>query len=72
MNAPGRETHVAEAQPSIAYLASAYPWVSMTFILREIVELRRLGFRIDVAAINPTDHRPGEMTAIEAREAAST
>ena len=69
---PRHESHAGGSAPSLAYLASAYPWLSMTFILREIVQLRQMGFRIDVAAINPPDHRPGEMTAIETEEAAST
>jgi len=36
----------------LAYLLSSYPAISHTFLLNEIVELRKLGFTIDVASIN--------------------
>ena len=44
----------------IAYLVSQYPAVNHTFILREILELRRLGFEIHVASIRApsTTHLP--------------
>jgi len=51
-------------KPGLAYLVSRYPAISHTFILREIVELRRLGFRIDAASINSPD-RPAEQLAEE-------
>ncbi len=53
---------------SLAYLVSRYPAISHTFILREVVELRRLGFRIDVASINAPDRPAGELTAEEGAE----
>lgn len=37
----------------LAYLVSRYPAVSHTFILREVLRLRELGFEITVASINP-------------------
>src|SRR5437868_8724781 len=55
------------APPRIAYLVSQYPAVSHTFILREIRELRRLGFDIRVASIRPPD-RPFEKLAADEQE----
>ncbi len=52
----------------LAYLVSRYPQISMTFILREVRMLRELGFDIRVASINPPDHLPGQLTAIEQEE----
>lgn len=57
---------------SLAYLISRYPTLSMIFVLREVVELRRLGFRIDVASINPPDRPAVALTAEESAEAANT
>ncbi len=39
----------------IAYLISRYPAFSHTFILREVIELRKRGLTIEVASINFTD-----------------
>ncbi len=39
---------------NIAYLCSAYPAISHTFILREVEALRRLGTRITTFSIRPT------------------
>jgi colanic acid/amylovoran biosynthesis glycosyltransferase len=55
-----------------AYLVSQYPALSMSFILREVVQLRQLGARIDVASINSVDRAPEELTAIEAAESIAT
>jgi colanic acid/amylovoran biosynthesis glycosyltransferase len=55
----------------LAYLVSRYPAVSHTFILREIVELRRLGFHIDVASINGLDRPAHLLTEEERSEAAA-
>jgi len=57
---------------NLGYLISRYPSISHTFILREVVELRRLGFHIDVASINAPDRKTGDLTAEEQVEAAST
>ncbi len=57
---------------SLAYLVSRYPAISHTFILREVLELRRAGFRIDVASINGADRAAGQLTQEERVEAAST
>jgi glycosyltransferase involved in cell wall biosynthesis len=50
----------------MAYLVSRYPEVSHTFILREVVALRALGFSIHVASIN----EPVVLTEEERGEAA--
>src|ERR1700677_1811315 len=65
-------TQVAERTRSIAYLVSQYPMLSMIFIIREVVQLRELGFRIDVASINAPDRSGEGLTAIEAAEAERT
>jgi glycosyltransferase involved in cell wall biosynthesis len=60
------------APRSIAYLVSTYPTLSMIFVLREVLELRKLGFRIETASINPPDRPRKGMTAEEAAEAENT
>lgn len=57
---------------NLGYLISRYPAISHTFILREVVELRRLGFHIDVASINDPDRKAGELTAGEQAEVETT
>jgi len=57
---------------SIAYLVSEYPATSHTFILKEVLGLRQLGFRIATASIN-ADVRPlSAVTTEERKERAST
>ncbi len=56
----------------IAYLVSRYPAVNHTFILREIVTLRALGFDIQTIAIRGADRPLEQMTALECEEAART
>jgi glycosyltransferase involved in cell wall biosynthesis len=56
----------------LGYLISRYPSISHTFILREVVELRRLGLRVEVASINDPDRPPGELTGEERLEAEKT
>ncbi len=60
------------ALPSLAYLVSTYPTLSMIFVLREVLALRELGFRIETASINPPERAPEAMTAAEAAEARRT
>ncbi len=60
------------AKPKLAYLISQYPAVSHTFILREIVELRRIGFTIRPASINAPDRPENQLTAVERDEAQGT
>jgi glycosyltransferase involved in cell wall biosynthesis len=57
---------------SIAYLVSRYPTLSMIFVLREVVLLRALGFRIETASINPPDREPERLTPQEREEAEHT
>jgi glycosyltransferase involved in cell wall biosynthesis len=57
---------------SLAYLVSQYPTLSMSFVLREVLQLRALGFRIDTASINAPDRPPERLTEEERDEAAHT
>jgi len=61
-----------EAPSSLAYLISTYPTLSMTFVLREVLALRQLGFRIETASINPPERPVAQLTTDEAAEAART
>ena len=56
----------------IAYLVSQYPAVNHTYILREICELRRLGWDIDVASIRPDTRLVSQLTAEERDERSRT
>jgi glycosyltransferase involved in cell wall biosynthesis len=56
----------------IAYLVSCYPAISHTFILREVVALRRRGFEIHTASINPPDRNREMLTQEERQEADDT
>jgi len=62
----------SQAPRSIAYLVSRYPTLSMIFVLREVVLLRTLGFRIETASINPPDRPPERLTTQERDEANRT
>jgi len=57
---------------SLAYIVSQYPMLSMIFIIREVLQLRALGFKIDVASINATDRDAKGLTDYEADESAMT
>jgi colanic acid/amylovoran biosynthesis glycosyltransferase len=73
LDLPDTETQpVVNAPPvcSLAYLTSQYPMLSMIFVQREVLQLREMGFRVDVASINAPDRAPEKMTAEEASEAA--
>jgi glycosyltransferase involved in cell wall biosynthesis len=54
---------------SVAYLTSQYPTLSMSFFLREVLELRALGLRLDVVSVNLPDRPEERLTAEEAAEA---
>jgi glycosyltransferase involved in cell wall biosynthesis len=56
----------------IAYLLSQYPAVNTTYLLREVRELRALGFDFPVISIRAADRSPEEMTAAEREEVART
>ncbi|MDD2768032.1 MAG: glycosyltransferase family 4 protein [Methylococcus sp.] len=53
----------------LAYLISRYPAISHTFILREVLGLRQLGFDICIASVNPPDRPLEQLTATERTEA---
>ena len=55
----------------IGYLVSKYPAISHTFILREVLSLRRRGMEIEVASINEAPPR-NELTREEQAEAERT
>jgi glycosyltransferase involved in cell wall biosynthesis len=65
------QTEAAPAR-SLAYLVSRYPTISMIFVLREVLQLRELGFRVDTASINPPDRTRDRLTPEEAAEAGRT
>jgi colanic acid/amylovoran biosynthesis glycosyltransferase len=52
----------------MAYLVSQYPTLSMIFVIREVLQLRERGFRIDVASINDPDRAAEAMAAMERAE----
>ena len=56
----------------IAYFVSMYPAISHTFILREAIRLRTLGFEIDFASINLPDRSDAAMTDEERLEKSRT
>jgi colanic acid/amylovoran biosynthesis glycosyltransferase len=56
----------------LGYLVSRYPAISHTFILREVLELRRAGIEIDAASINGLDRPLAQLTAEEQTEADRT
>jgi len=61
-----------EVRLRLGYLISRYPAISHTFILREVQELRRLGFEIDVASVNGVDRPDAQLAGEEREEAART
>ncbi len=56
----------------LAYLISRYPAISHTFILREVLELRRLGLDVEPASINPPDRPVAGLTSEERAESERT
>lgn len=56
----------------LAYLLSRYPAVSHSFLLNEVVQLRELGFDIQVASINPPDRPLKDLPPVEFAESRST
>jgi colanic acid/amylovoran biosynthesis glycosyltransferase len=59
-------------QRRIGYLVSQYPAVNHTYLLREIRELRRLGWDVHVASIRPDSRPIYQLTGEEREERAST
>lgn len=62
----------APTRPKVAYLLSRYPAVSHSFFLNEILQLRQLGFDIEVASINPPDRPKETLPQIELEESSKT
>lgn len=56
----------------LAYLCGQYPMLSMSFVLREVIELRHLGLVIEPVSINPPDRPPAGLTAEERAESRRT
>ncbi len=56
----------------IGYLVSQYPAVNHTFILREILGLRALGWDVRVVSIRPADRPMEKLSEIEAAECRRT
>lgn len=56
----------------IAYLLSRYPAVSHSFFLNEILQLKNLGFDIEVASINDPDRAIEALSWIELNESRKT
>lgn len=54
------------------YLVSQYPAISHTFILREVLALRKHGLEIEPASVNPPDRSPDNLTSDERTEAERT
>src|SRR5215469_4384579 len=70
---PGQLWEQSNEEPiRIAYLVSAYPAVSHTFILREVQRLRLSKFEIYTASINAADCSGDGLTNEEQSEAAAT
>jgi colanic acid/amylovoran biosynthesis glycosyltransferase len=56
----------------MAYLSAQHPMLSMIFIVREIAELEKLGFDIEIASINDGDRPRAQLTSVEAAQADKT
>jgi len=52
----------------IAYLLSEYPTLGHTYLLREVRELRRLGWDIQTVSIRKLGNRPSSLSAAEQEE----
>lgn len=63
---------MSKKSPPLAYLVSAYPAISHTFILREVKRLRELGHDIVTASLNQPDRPIDAMDPFERGEAEAT
>lgn len=52
----------------MAYLTNVYPATSHTFVLREVLGLRELGWEVDTASINPDPRPIDRLTSTERAE----
>jgi len=74
-SAPYRRVSVSSDDPfpmRIAYLLSEYPTLGHTYLLREVRELRALGWEIQTVSIRRPGERPSSMSAAETEEQGST
>ncbi len=71
-HAPQTTSASSSSGHSMAYIVSQYPALSMVWIIREIQQLRSLGFRINVISVNDAARASVGLTATELEEAAST
>jgi colanic acid/amylovoran biosynthesis glycosyltransferase len=62
----------ARSRGRVAYLLSRYPAVSHSFLLNEVLQLRRLGFEVDTASINPPDRAVSSLSEVELKESNKT
>ena len=58
--------------PPIVYLLSQYPALTHTYLLREVLELRKLGLNIHVVSIRPSDRPVDTLEGAERDEAVPT
>ena len=56
----------------IAYLLSQYPALTHTYLLREVLELRKIGMNIRIISIRAPDRLMESLSAVEREEAANT
>jgi glycosyltransferase involved in cell wall biosynthesis len=73
-NAADCTARTADAVPGrrLVYLLSYFPGISHTFLLNEVRELRKLGFGVEVASINPPDRPRSTMPEVEVEETDKT
>ncbi|WP_297573721.1 glycosyltransferase family 4 protein [uncultured Deefgea sp.] len=58
--------------PALAYLVSAYPAASHTFILREVLGLRERGWRVETVSVNPDVRALQALDELEQQEQLNT
>ncbi len=67
------KTQAPDTSPvQLSYLASQYPKISESFVIREILGLKAQGFAVNVASINQPDRGSQSLTQDEVDEAALT
>ncbi len=69
MSRPTNEESSYKSPIRMAYVVCQYPMLSMTFVIREVLQLRKLDFHIDVASLHAPDRKLKELTENEADEA---
>jgi colanic acid/amylovoran biosynthesis glycosyltransferase len=72
MNSPAPLHGPLHGQLHLTYLVSVHPYLSQSFILREVLGLRRLGIDVDVISISAPNRPLAEMSAEERTEVART